>query len=183
MVSIAFNLGLFKIGWLAIVFSAAAANPVLGTAAAVAIVLIHLAAVKRSWNEVLLLLGAASLGFAWETLLVNAGLVSYPAALTETLAPYWIVALWMLFATTLNVGMRWLQNNVFITAIAGAISGPLSFFGGQKAGAVVIHEGGLLALSIGWAVLLPTITFLAAWCHARDERRYSTAYVPAEEQA
>ena len=93
---------------------------------------------------------------------MNGGFLAYPTSETSgTLAPYWIVAMWVLFATTLNVGMKWLRKNLLLASVAGAIGGPLSFLAGQQAGAVTLGDNAILVIGLGWAVLLPAITVVA----------------------
>ncbi|MEJ2384964.1 MAG: DUF2878 domain-containing protein [Xanthomonadales bacterium] len=93
------NLVLFKLGWVACVLFAAAGEPLLATAAVALVVAAHLASVPVVVKEAVLLVAAAVIGMAWESLLVYAGLVRYPGeAGGAALAPYWIVAMWVLFA-------------------------------------------------------------------------------------
>ncbi len=83
--------------------------------------------------------------------------------------------MWLLFATTLNVGMRWLQKNLVVASIFGAIGGPLSFLAGQKAGAVAFPDAtvSLAVIGLGWAVFLPLLVRYAS--HVKDQ-----AAVPAK---
>jgi len=167
---VAINLGLFKLGWVAVVFSAAAGSAELGVATIAVVLLVHLFQAKRPHREALLMLAAGVVGLVWATLLVQFDVLSYPASSDRlTLAPYWIVAMWMLFATTLNLGMAWLRKHLVIAATAGAIGGPLSFLAGQKAGAVAIADGGLIVIAVGWAVLLPLISIIAARLNGFEE--------------
>ena len=71
--------------------------------------------------------------------------------------------MWVLFATTLNVGMRWLRKSVFVAAAAGAIGGPMAFIAGEAAGAVSFTEPTvtLLAIGAGWMILLPALVQLS----------------------
>ena len=159
------NLSLFKAGWLAAVFAAAASLPILGTAAIGIAVAVHLWRSDAPRDELLLLALAAALGFAWESLLVYTGIVQYGAnAALAAIAPYWIVALWVLFATTLNVGMRWLRKNLLVASVFGALGGPLSFLAGEKAGAVSFSDTStaLVVIGLGWAVMLPLLVRYAA---------------------
>ena len=168
MNSIVLNITLFKLGWLAAVLSAAASLPILGTATVAVVAAVHLLRAENSKGELQLLLVAAAFGFIWESLLVSAGFVQYKTGTAIAgLAPYWIVAMWVLFATTLNVSMRWLRKSLLLASIMGAVGGPLSFLAGQKAGAVAFPDtwAALLAIGLGWAVLLPLIVRYAA----RDE--------------
>ena len=158
------NLAVFKVAWTAIVISAAAGAPVIGVIAVAIAVGIHLWLHENADSEFRLLLTAAAIGFAWESVLVLASLLEYPSGNWVTgLAPYWIVAMWVLFATTLNVGMRWLRRSTAVAAAAGAIGGPLAFFAGASIGAVelVSPAFALVAIGIGWAVMLPLLVKFA----------------------
>lgn len=164
MKAVVVNLSLFKIGWLACVLTAAASMPYIGTAVVGIAVLVHLWLVKDSGGEFRILLFAAFLGLAWESLLVATGVVQYSAAsFLPGTAPYWIVAMWVLFATTLNIGMRWLRKSLVVAAIAGAIGGPMSFLAGEKAGAVIFADTtiALAVIGFGWAILLPVLVRFA----------------------
>ncbi len=162
MKSVALNLSLFKISWLAVVFAAAASLAEIGTAVIALAVIVHLTRAARPTRELGLLLIAAVVGGLWETLLIQQSILQYPGFGSAELAPYWIVAMWILFATTLNLGMRWLRKNYLVASLFGAIGGPLSFAAGEKAGAVVIADGGLWPIGIGWAILLPLMCYVAA---------------------
>lgn len=158
------NIVLFKAGWVAVVAAAARNIPLAGTLAIAAIVVVRLMQADNRAAEARLLAAAAAIGFAWESALVGAGLVSYPSGtLVHGLAPYWIVAMWLLFATTLNVSMRWLRRHISVAIVAGAVGGPLAFWAGASAGAVSFPEPltALVAIGAGWAMLLPLLVSLA----------------------
>lgn len=164
MTSVLINLALFKVAWATTVFAAAGNTPILGVIAVAIAAVVHLARSGNVRAEGLLLLTAAAAGIGWESLLVTAGLLEYGSGtLIPGFAPYWIVAMWVLFATTLNVGMRWLRKSVVVAAIAGGVGGPLSFLAGAGAGAVNLTEPvvSLLVIGVGWAVLLPMLTRFA----------------------
>jgi hypothetical protein len=158
------NLVSFKAGWAAVILAAAASMPELGLLAVAVVVAAHLARTPDARLESVLLLGAAAIGLVWESMLVGAGLLAYGSGqLLPGLAPYWIVAMWVLFATTLNVGMRWMRRSTLIAAAAGGIGGPLAFMAGERAGAVDFADPtvALAVIAIGWAVLLPMLVKLA----------------------
>ena len=168
------NLFLFKAGWLAAVFAAASSLPALGTAVIGIAVAVHLLRSDEPHDEIQLLVLAATIGFVWESLLVYSGVVNYGASAGFAgLAPYWIVALWVLFATTLNVGMRWLRKNLLVASVFGAIGGPMSFLAGEKAGAVSfsVTSTALVVIGLGWAVILPLLVRYAA----RNDQRAAAA--------
>ena len=158
------NLVVFKAAWTTIVFSAAAGAPFIGVIAVATAVGIHLWLCDNTESEIRLLLVAAAMGLVWESVLVFFGLLEYSSGnWAPGLAPYWIVAMWVLFATTINVGMRWLRRNHATAVIAGAVGGPLAFFAGASTGAVELVSPAisLIAIGAGWAMLLPLLVQIA----------------------
>jgi len=161
---IAANFVAFQLGWFAIVLGAAYGLPWAGSAAALAIVAWHLTRAARPRAELVLVLAAAGVGALWDSLLAALGLVEFPnGTIVAGTAPYWMVALWMLFATTLNLSLAWLKRNLLLAAALGAIGGPLAYLAGARLGALVFVEQtvALAALAIGWALLTPLLVALA----------------------
>jgi len=182
------NLVLFKLGWVACVMLAAAGQPVMATVVVAAVVVAHLVTVPVKSKESMLLVSAAVIGMTWESLLVRFGIVSYPGyTVAAALAPYWIVAMWVLFATTINHGLRWIKRSWIVASAAGLIGGPLAFFSGAQLGAVEFSNTllALVSIGVGWAVLLPTLALVAdtiidsAWLEPRDG--LSSDAVPARD--
>ena len=160
-----FNLALFKAGWLAVVLLAAAGMPIAGATAALAVVATHLIRSPEPRAELVLIVASALVGFAWESFLVLTDVLQYgTGSLVPGAAPFWIVAMWMLFATTLNVGMRWLRRSTSLAVVAGLIGGPMAFIAGQSAGAVTLTEPvhSVIIIALGWALLLPALVSLAS---------------------
>jgi hypothetical protein len=105
-----------------------------------------------------------TLGLATDSLLLASGWLSYSGgSMAGFAAPYWLVAMWALFATTLNMSMRWLKGRFGLAILMGAIGGPLSYYGGQKLGAMVFIAPvqALIALAIAWAIAMPLLMWLA----------------------
>ena len=104
------------------------------------------------------------IGLCFDSLLVSLGWVTYPSGLfSASFAPYWIVTMWVLFATTLNSSMAWLKGRHVLAAVLGAIAGPMSYIAGAKLGGIEFVElhGALVFLAIGWAVAMPILITLA----------------------
>jgi hypothetical protein len=87
------------------------------------------------------------------------------------------MALWALFATALNVSMRWLKPRLLLAALLGAVCGPLSYWGAVRLGAVQFVDPLriAIALAVGWAVLMPALMWLS--------RRYDGITVPQKASA
>jgi Protein of unknown function (DUF2878) len=82
--------------------------------------------------------------------------------------PAWILALWAVFATALNVSLRWLNNvkshgKWLIAVLFGAIGGPLAYMGAARLGAVNLnlYPQSYIALGLGWAIMTPILIKLA----------------------
>lgn len=164
MKHIFFNIILFKIGWASVVFGAAYQLAWAGSLVVAAIAVIHLATAVLPVRELILITIAASLGFVWESLLVSQHILIYADhAASSIIAPYWIVVMWVLFATTLNVSMRWLKRNLYMAISFGAFGSVLSFLAGKHIGAVSFPDTtvALLIISLGWAIIVPVIVKIA----------------------
>ena len=157
------NLAFFQIGWVACVMFAAAGEPLLATLSVAAVAAVHLVSVKVPVKEALLLMIAAVIGLGWESFMVWTGLAQYPGYESSLLAPFWIVVMWVLFATTINHGLRWTKRNLWVASLAGLLGGPMAFFGGMNLGAVEFSHtaAALVVIGLGWALLLPVHTLVA----------------------
>lgn len=158
------NIVAFKIGWLSAVFGGASENPLFGTAVVMVAIALHIYFVADRSREFTLVLLAGIIGLCSDSILMSAGWLTYTSgSFVPGLAPYWIIAMWMLFATTLNVTFRWLHNRLAFAAVLGAISGPASYYAGSKIGAVTLTEfvPAMIALSVAWAILFPGLLVLA----------------------
>lgn len=158
------NFVAFQIGWFSAVLGAANQMPWLGPLVFVGVLAIHLRIVRRPDLEIGLVIACGIIGLLFDSALVAAGWVVYPTGyIADVLAPYWIITMWMLFGTTLNLSMRWLRGRLALAAILGATAGPGSYWAGQKLGGIVFAEpvAALAALSIGWGAIMPLLTVLA----------------------
>lgn len=157
------NLVSFKIGWVACVMFAAAGMPLLSLASVATVLVLHLLTVPAPAKEALLVVCAMAIGLAWESGLVALGLVSYTGHSGAWWAPMWIVAMWALFATTINHGLAWVKKYWVYAVLAGAIGGPMAFYGGAGLGAVSFTNTplSLAIIGIGWALMLPLLALVA----------------------
>jgi len=163
-VNILINAAAFQLGWFACVLGGANQLPWLGTLVAVLIVYWHLSQAARPGREATLLAAVGALGALWDSLLVAAGWLEYPSGiLLSNTAPHWIVAMWVLFASTLNLSLRWLRGRWALATLLGAVAGPLAYYAGAGLGGVVITEPlpAFTALAAGWAVFVPLLIWLS----------------------
>jgi hypothetical protein len=154
------NSAAFQVGWFACVLGAASGEPLMGLTMAVCVVLLHLASVPAPARELRLILLAIAMGVVFDSLLVTSGWLSYRnGMLVPGTAPYWILAMWAMFATTLNVSLAWLKSRPVLAAVMGGIFGPLSYLAGERLGGLVFIDrtASLVALGVGWAISMPLL--------------------------
>lgn len=157
------NLVAFQLGWLACVLAGAHRLPWLGVAFALVIIALHLRLATRPGIELRLLLVVAGLGSLWDGLLVGSGLLAYPSGMVAAwLPPIWMMTLWLVFATTLNVALRWLRGRWVLAALFGAVGGPVAFYTGSQLGGVVFVDiaAALPIIGAGWLVMTPIFVWL-----------------------
>jgi len=159
------NFAAFQFGWFSSVYGGAQHMPWLGPIAVLFALTLHFAFARGRRDELILVLSCAVIGAVFDSALVAAGWVQYPSGMfVDFAAPYWIIGMWMLFATTLNVSMRWLRNRQLLAAACGFVGGPIAYLTGQKLGGIVLVDqfAALLTLAVGWALLMPVLLWLAS---------------------
>ena len=154
----------FQLGWFACVLSAAKGMPWVGVVFAVLVICLHLYMAARPRREFRLILLALLTGLVFDSLLVRTGWVNYAGgAMFDTLAPYWILAMWALFATTLNISMNWLKGWPSAAVLLGMVFGPLSYMAGQRLGALefVNFYPAIAMLMVVWSLAMPLLVVAA----------------------
>ncbi len=157
------NVTAFKLGWLSSVVGGAQQIPWLGPLVVFIAVAIHLARAERPSVEFMLIVSCGLIGAVFDSALVAAGWVTFPSGMfSDSMAPYWIVTMWMLFGTTINLSMRWLRGRTLLAAAFGFIGGPLAYLAGHKIGGIefVDQTAALAMLAIGWAAIMPLLMHL-----------------------
>ena len=156
------NAILFQLVWISTVAGAASGAWWVGPVAVGAFVAYEFARGGHARADALLILLAVALGFAADSLLVQAHFANYAAAIpSDRYAPIWILALWANFALTLNHSLAWLQSRPALAAVLGAVGAPLSyFFAAHSWHALTLADPLALTLALLaaiWAVVTPLL--------------------------
>jgi len=158
------NLIAFQLGWFACVLGGANGMPWVGVTAVAVIAVYHLWSAALPGREALLLAIAGAIGAVWDGLLTGFGWMVYPSGIFyQWLAPTWIIAMWIGFATTFNISLSWLKERWFLASALGAVGGPLAYFAGAELGGVTFPDP-LVALTViagGWSFIMPMLLAIA----------------------
>ena len=160
-----------QLGWFACAWGAANGFAWLGPA----VVLLHLG-IHLNWSNQrrreMIFFGIVTLiGLVVDSLQKVTGLISYAGDVPALpwLAPAWIVAMWILFATSLNSSLKWLKGRYALAALMGAVFGPLSYRAGAALGAASFPQGEVLTmfvLAAIWGAVMP----LLLWINSRLQK-------------
>ncbi|MEO7433487.1 MAG: DUF2878 domain-containing protein [Dokdonella sp.] len=117
-------------------------------------------------SDVLLIILAVVIGAFADSLLAHLQLVRYTSPVPSAeFAPLWILALWASLALTINHSMAFLQRDLRIAALFGALGAPLSFSIADRAwNAVKLAEPlptTLFALAALWTIATPLLAATA----------------------
>ena len=119
------------------------------------------------WREAdfKLMLIAAVVGFGIDSLWVQLGWIKFASAQPwTTLAPVWIVAMWMGFALTLNHSLAALKVHTFLAVVFGLVGGPLAYWiAGSVWHAAEIQPTWLpyAGLALCWGLATPLLLWMA----------------------
>lgn len=180
------NFVAFQLGWFACVLSAASNKPSIGIVCAILLLCLHFFLSTQARRDLVLITSIALIGSSWDSLLTWQQLMIFSSGqYHHNLAPVWISGMWLMFATTINVSLRWLYGRYVLAAILGAIAGPLAYQAGAALGAVTLPQPviTMLVMSIGWALLMPLFIKLAQYIEQTGNDELNTSRRQIEERS
>jgi hypothetical protein len=155
------NFAAYQLAWFAVVIGAANGLAWAGAAVALLVTAVHVAVTREVFD--LKLIGvAAAVGLLIDSTLAMTGLVRFESAWSQNFAPFWMLTLWIAFATTLNHSLRWLMHRPVSAALGGALGGPMAYYAGVKLGALSIDTPTVayLIISMLWCMALLSLSML-----------------------
>ena len=159
------NFLLFQLGWFACVLGGAHDQVTIGCIIVFSVIAYHLFQAKDALQELRLLIVAFIIGLIFESIITANGVARYShGQFSELIAPFWMILMWPLFATTINLSMRWLKAlSPLLVAVTGAIFAPLAYFAGSRLGAVNYDDLflAMTSIAIAWAILFPALVVMS----------------------
>lgn len=154
-----------QVGWFASAMGAVWGVPLLGPAVVTIYLVVHLRLSKQPMSEIPLIASVGLIGMGVDSLKKVSGLIDYASdGGNPFLAPLWIVAMWVLYATSLNGSLEWMRGRYRLAALLGAIAGPMSYVAGERLGAVGFGYSllpTLVVLALVWGSVVPLTAWLA----------------------
>lgn len=168
-----FNAFFFYLGWLVCMYAAVGEYPILGPLVVGGILLYHFVVSKEKKSDFILCITLAVLGTIVDTLYMAIGMISYKGGYFNfpSIAPLWIVSLWVLYGTSVNHSLKWMRCNVFVAAILGAAGAISSYLVGVELGAVKFlweTDLALTVIGIVWAIVVPSSLYLGFRLKKKD---------------
>ena len=127
----------------------------------------HLVTARHPWGELKLFVVSLMLGYFGDGLITWLGVLKFRETTPWTwMVPFWMAMMWPNFAATLNSSMKWLRGRYMTGAILGAISGPFSYYGGVKWGAVKFgieydFWPAMTIIGFEWLFAMPALLWLS----------------------
>ncbi|MGQ0810827.1 MAG: DUF2878 domain-containing protein [Nitrospiraceae bacterium] len=165
----------FQIGWVACVLGAGKGWPLLGPAAAVILLSLHLGFSVAPRLAARSILTVGMVGILVDTTLTALGLFRFQDHLLPSwLCPPWLIALWFIFASALQRSLNWLSGRWGLAAALGGVFGPISYYAGDRLGALRISHSfpeSLLLLAPLWSILFPSLLWLSETSRVKTVKR------------
>ena len=102
------------------------------------------------------------LGVAIDSMFAASGWIRYAMPWEAvSMAPLWIIALWLSFSFTLNHSMEFLRHNYVVATVFGLLGGPLAYWCADRLFNVIEYGTDVSLVMIGlglcWACVIPAI--------------------------
>ncbi len=151
-----FNFVWFQAGWWATAFLVASGYPFWAAALLAAMAGVHLLIHRDRAGELTRLANVAFAGYSMDSLFAYQGLLQVTPPFAIGLPHFWLLGLWLLFATTVNHSLAWMFARPWLAAALGAVFGPLTYWlAGEGFGVVRFTSvDGPFYYAAGWALLM-----------------------------
>lgn len=170
-----FNIAGSQAGWWGLVLSASVQTPIWGYCVSVSYLLTHFLWVARDqfFRELRFVIALGFFGWMMDGLLNSLGFIRFykgaelpvewlsSGVMIWMWPPWWLLAIWLGFASTVRYSLRPLLKKPWIAGILGAIFGPGTYFAGVKFGLLEFPD---LILGLGiYAVVWGGLLALLSW--------------------
>lgn len=101
--------------------------------------------------------GLASLGFGCDAILTYFGVYQFSGGWP----PLWLACLWLIFIPIVPLVLDWLFKKPWLAPIAGAISGPLTYYAGSLLSEMSIHSSFFyIESAVAWFLIMLVLVYV-----------------------
>jgi len=154
----------YQAGWWACIASVSLGLELEAILFCLCLTCIHLRLSASPLQEIKIGVIALLLGILVDSLLQTFAFIHFYGWALGPLSPFWLWALWVLFAMTLHTSLAFLKRlSPIVISLLGFIFGPLTYYAGAKLGAAELEttHAHLFALAAAWAIALPLLMWAA----------------------
>lgn len=154
-----FNFLGLQLTWAACAYGATNEWPLLGVYVGGSYVALHFIFVQERLRDAFVAILIASLGIALDISNTAFNIIAFPnEANLPLFIPFWLMSLWLVFSLTIPHCLNWLEKNLPLAFLAGAIGGSASYWLGHSLGAITFAHStlvGVVIYFIEWGIFLP----------------------------
>jgi hypothetical protein len=146
------NAAAFQIGW----FVCVLAGNFWATLYTSVVLLLHFQYTHLRLRDFVSLLVLLIIGGLHDLLLIHLNFIQFAG--DPNFPPLWLFCLWALFAVTLNHSLHWIYSRPWLSSIACAVAGPLSYLAGVQLSTAQWSSPLIVVLPIMvalWLLMLP----------------------------
>ena len=126
----------FQIAWFACVLGAGHGDAWLGAIVTAPLLVLHFAFADQRARHAVLMLVTLVCGTLLDALMHALSVYDFAKIPVLGLSPLWMQVLWLAFASTFAVSMRWLMYRPKLAIVIGALVGPPTYVAGVQLGAL-----------------------------------------------
>jgi hypothetical protein len=165
MINLFFNLAIYQIVWFLGIL-----GDMGGTLIALPLLCLHLVLSPSRKADLKMMAILLFAGLMIDGVLYHTGFFGFD--LEARPIPFWLAVIWLALATLPHHSLAWLKTRPILSALFGAIGGPLAYWAGVRLGAASFTwplAPSLLVLAIIWGLLWPGIMTFAAIDRVAEE--------------
>jgi hypothetical protein len=152
------NALIFQVGW----FVCVVGGSLWASLFTLVALIFHFVIFPEGSKDKVTLAVALVMGWLHDNLLAFAGVFIFADG--AGFSPVWLWCLWLLMGTSVNHSLKWIYDRPWISALVGAVFGPLAYAGGVALSDVdwgVPMAQAFVIMAPLWLLVLPLLRFLA----------------------
>ena len=155
----------YYVSWFALVYTADRPDFYIGLALAFLFIGLHFYFSPVRKLDALLMVSMIVMSLLVESMMVVCGVLTFVGNPVSFVIPLWLILVWGVFALVINHSLSWLKSRLVMGVLLALVSAPLSYYSGEKLGAVVLAEYtySLPVIAGVWMLILPVSFALASY--------------------